>query len=386
MQTRGLDAAARLASSLHGVFHEWHEAMNGRGAVDVGRGVQGGLPRLPTLAEESYQDFVEGLRGLVGSGMAMPAMRALHGALGVPPAPSPPIPRATLRRAGDGVPLLAVRNRMLRSSQQMMWQGLTSAYGARRAVIEAALSAAHDSAPGALDCPPDFVVPDYARREFHIQPGGYQGDALTGPVYHYGTKVFFVGTNDDDAMHAELARLAPVPTDGVVRRALDLGCAIGQGTTSLKRRFPDAEVTGIDVSAPLLRYAHARARAAEVAVRLCQRNAEDTGFAAAEFDFVQSVILFHEVPLAATRRIVREMFRLLRPGGVFNVFDFPAGEPLPAGLQYFLDIDHRYNGEPWSPEFIYADFTALLHDAGFTVERGPVVQRYLRTWFCRKPD
>lgn len=360
--------------------------MTQRIAIDVGRGGQAGLPRLPSLAEESYQDFVEGLRGLVGSGMSLPAMRALHGALGAPFAPSPPIPREMLRTAGDGLPLLAVRNRMLRSSQQMMWKGLVRAYGARRELIETALSAAETEGPGTLDCPRGFAVPEYACREFHIQPGGYQGDALTGPVYHYGTKVFFVGTNDDDAMHAELVRLAPIPIDGVVRKVLDLGCSIGQGTTALKRRFSDSAVTGIDVSATLLRYAHARARAAGIAVDFSQRNAEETGFAAAQWDVVQSVILFHEVPFAATRRIVREIYRLLRPGGVFNIFDFPAGESLPAGLQYFLDIDHRYNGEPWSPEFIYADFTAELRAAGFAVERGPVVQRYLRTWFCRKPD
>lgn len=360
--------------------------MNTPAALEFGRGVHGGLPRLPTLADESYQDFLEGLRRLVGSGMSLPAMRALHAALGTPPAPLPPIPRETLRRAGDDVPFLAARNRMLRSSQQMMWQGLITAYADHRALIEEALSTAERAGPGSLECPVDFVVPDYARREFHIQPGGYQGDALTGPVYHYGTKVFFVGTNDDDAMHAELTRLAPLPSDGAVRRALDLGCAIGQGSTALKRRFPQSEVTGIDVSASLLRYAHARARAAGVEVHFRQCNAESTAVAEASIDLVQSVILFHEVPFAATRRIVREMFRVLRPGGVFNIFDFPAGEPLPAGLQYFLDVDHRYNGEPWSPEFIYADFTAELRTAGFTVERGPMVQRYLRTWFCRKPD
>jgi SAM-dependent methyltransferase len=135
----------------------------------------------------------------------------------------------------------------------------------------------------------------------------------------------------------------------------------------------------------MLRYAHLRAVELGIDVDFRQRLAEDTRFPAGHFDLVQSVILFHEVPFAVTQRIVREVFRVLRPGGRFNIFDFPAGEPIPAAMQYFLDIDHQYNGEPWSLQFIYADLTRELQSAGFEVERGPLVQRYLRTWYCRKP-
>jgi ubiquinone/menaquinone biosynthesis C-methylase UbiE len=353
--------------------------------MKLDRGMQGRLPRLPRLEDESYQAFVEGIRGFSGERMAMPAMLALHGALGTPPAPAPRAERLALRRAGDAVPILATRNRLLRASQQMMWRNLVESYGRRRADVERALQAAEARGPGLVEWSPQFRVPDYARAEFHTQPGGYQGDALTGPVYHYGTKVFFVGTNDQDDLHESLARLAPRPADGRVARVLDIGCSIGQGSTALKQALPWAEVTGIDAAAQLLRYAHLRAVELGVDVAFRQRLAEDTGFADGHFDMVQSTILFHEVPFAVTRRIVREVFRVLRPGGVFNVFDFPAGEPIPAGLQYFLDIDHQYNGEPWSLEFVYGDFTRELREAGFEVTRGEPVQRYLRTWYCRRP-
>jgi len=353
--------------------------------MNLQRGYRGRLPRLPRLADESYQDFVEGIRGLAGGGMSMPGMQALHQALGTPPAPEPRLDRQTLRAAGDPVPLLATRNRLLRSSQQMMWGRLQQSFAPHRQQIEQQLAAATDRGPGTLELPADFVVPDYTKREFHIQPGGYQGDALTGPAYHYGTKVFFVGTNDQDGVHEELARVAPQPADSIVARVLDIGCSIGQSATALKQRMPEVEITAIDVAAPMLRYAHWRATELGIAVHFKQRAAEATGFAGGEFDMVQSVILFHEVPFAATRQIVREMYRVLRPGGVFNVFDFPAGDPLPAGVQYFLDIDAAYNGEPYSTEFIYADFTAELRSAGFEVERGPMAARYLRSWLCTKP-
>lgn len=349
------------------------------------RGYQGLLPRLPRLADESYQDFVEGIRGFAGARMAQPAMMALHGALGAPPAPSPRMDRIALRKAGDALPLLATRNRLLRSSQQMMWRNLNESFGLRRADIEQALAAAESQGPGTLEWSADFPVPEYTRREFHIQPGGYQGNALTGHVYHYGTKVFFAGTNDEDAMHTELAQIAPRPADGRVQRVLDLGCAIGQSATALKRALPQAEITAIDVAAPMLRYAHYRATRLGVDVHFRQRLIETTEFPDGHFDMAQSVIVFHEVPFEKTRATLREMHRVLRPGGTFNVFDFPTGEPIPAGLQYFLDIDSRYNGEPYSSEFLYGDFGGELARAGFEVNKGPTVARYLRSWHCTKP-
>ena len=349
------------------------------------RGKIGPTPRPLTLHDESYQSFVEGLRGFSGATMAMPSMKALHGALAMPPVPMPRVDRVKLRGVGDPHPTLATRNRLLRSSQEMMWRNLNRSFGLKRSELMATLDAAEKRGPGTLEWSPDFPVPEYTKREFHVQPGGYQGNELTGLVYHYGTKVFFVGTNDRDEIHAEIINSVPAPADVKVARILDIGCSIGQGTTALKRKYPRAEVTGIDVAAPLLRYAHWRAVEQDCEVHFKQRVAEHSGFPDASFDMVHSTILFHEVPFKKTQEIVREMFRVLRPGGVFNVVDFPSDDPIPAGLQYFLDIDHQYNGEPYSLEFVYADFKGELARAGFRVTRGPMVARYLRSWLCAKP-
>jgi ubiquinone/menaquinone biosynthesis C-methylase UbiE len=342
------------------------------------------LLRTPRFDDQSYQDFVEGLRAFSGETMSRPAMMALHGALGAPPIPAPRVDRLQLRNIGDAQPLLATRNRLLRSSQEMMWRNLNESFGTNRAAIETALKDAESRGPGSLEWSADFPIPEYTQREFHVQPGGYQGNALTGPVYHYGTKVFFVGTNNQDEVHAEIIAAAPAPADGRVNNVLDIACSIGQGSTALKQRFPNAKVTAIDVAVPLLRYAHYRASRMGSEVHFKQRIAEQTGFADGEFDLVQSTILFHEVPFAKTREIVREIHRVLRPGGVFSIMDFPSDGPIPAGLQYFLDIDHQYNGEPYSLEFVYADFSGVLRDAGFEVQAGPMVARYLRSWRCVK--
>ena len=107
-----------------------------------------------------------------------------------------------------------------------------------------------------------------------------------------------------------------------MRRILDLGCSCGQTTVALKRRFPDAEVWGIDVGGPMLHYAHMRATELGVDVNFRQALAEATGFPDGYFDMVVSYILLHEVPNVKNTEIMKEISRLLRSGGTYYPVDF----------------------------------------------------------------
>ena len=129
--------------------------------------------------------------------------------------------------------------------------------------------------------------------------------------------------NTQDEAHITISKANEIPKDGKVERILDIGCSIGQSAVALKERFPDAEVWGIDVGAPMVRFAHKRAVDLGQEVHFAQRLAEDTKFPDGHFDVVNAFILFHEVPLEAQAEILKEVFRVLRPGGIFNVFDFP---------------------------------------------------------------
>ena len=101
------------------------------------------------------------------------------------------------------------------------------------------------------------------------------------------------------------AALTPVPENKKVMRILDTGTGIGQYATSIKRRFPDAEVWGIDIGAPMLRYAHMRAVDMGVPVNFRQALSEKTGFPDNHFDLVISHLLHHEVTIDLARALVR---------------------------------------------------------------------------------
>ncbi len=153
---------------------------------------------------------------------------------------------------------------------------------------------------------------------------------------------------------------------------LDLGCSVGQATIKLKERFPEAEIWGLDVGLPMVRYAHARAAEQQVPVNFIQALAEDMPFDAGRFDIVFAYILFHELPIAVIPQVIAEAFRVLRPGGQFVIFEFPsASQHLPPAHRFMIDYDSRDNCEPYSPDFVHADFRGLLAAAGFAVADGP---------------
>jgi ubiquinone/menaquinone biosynthesis C-methylase UbiE len=218
-----------------------------------------------------------------------------------------------------------------------------------------------------------MAIPDHARHEIHIQPGGYVGDPFAGHVYHYGTNSFYIGQyghNEQDEIHRGAAGRMPLPPDGKVRRILDMGCGVGQFTVELKDRFPDAEVWGIDVGGPMVRYAHMRAARLANGAHFAQRLAEDTGFPDGHFDLVTSYIMHHEMPADTTRKVIAEAQRVTRPGGVYYPIDFHSGGPTaPARAMYSRWWDHRWNNEVWSLEYHEMNFSDEIAKRGFVPVR-----------------
>jgi ubiquinone/menaquinone biosynthesis C-methylase UbiE len=340
----------------------------------VDRGTIGSMPAATERDDESYLDFVQGVRGYTigplnraADSRARQAMAHYEERVGRPAASMDEI-----RRVLDPVPVVASLNRFMRTSQEMMWQGVIDTYSKRKEDLLADLDRADRSGPGTVQWDPHFRFPAYfTARDYHIQPGSYHADPLAGYIYHYGTKVFFTGRNDFDEMHQAMVDSIPLPADGTVRRVLDIACSVGQATTALKKRFPQAEVWGIDAAAPMVRYAHKRAIDLGLEVHFKQALAEETGFPDAAFDLAQSFLLFHEVPLEVGEQIACEVCRILRPGGVFAIHDLATREPnVRAPLRDYMTYFNRDdNGEPYLVDFTFSDFAATLRRAGFAEVR-----------------
>jgi ubiquinone/menaquinone biosynthesis C-methylase UbiE len=278
-------------------------------------------------------------------------------------------------------PRFAMKARTWVSGQQLMWNAIRDSFHEHSGEILAALEATDRSGPGTLELNPNLAVPESCRHEIHIQPGGYVGDAFSGAIAAYGSKHFGRANvhlyNDHQERHLQMAQEMPLPEDGEVHRILDMGTGWGSLATALKERFPDAEVWGIDVGGPMVRWAHYRAVKLGMDIHFAQRLAEETKFADNSFDIVTSYIMHHEVTGEASRKIVAEAFRVLRPGGVFKPIDFvTVGNPsyrAPETLTAKAGVwqDHRYNNEVWALEWKATDLPALMLSTGFVeVEAG----------------
>jgi ubiquinone/menaquinone biosynthesis C-methylase UbiE len=100
-------------------------------------------------------------------------------------------------------------------------------------------------------------------------------------------------------------------------RALDVGTGTGMVPFEIDRRaLPRCSVVGVDISSGMMEAARARAAAAGLSparVDFLRMDAESLDFDDAEFDVVLSAFALGHIP--APDKAVREMYRVLRPGG-----------------------------------------------------------------------
>ena len=105
-------------------------------------------------------------------------------------------------------------------------------------------------------------------------------------------------------------------------RVLDLGCGTGTLALMVKRRQPGAEVVGIDPDPEILERARAKARTARLDIRLDQGFSTDLPYEDEAFNAVLSTLVLHHLTGEEKRRSVREIARVLRPGGELHVADW----------------------------------------------------------------
>lgn len=162
---------------------------------------------------------------------------------------------------------------------------------------------------------PSLTYPDYyTRQNFHGIPGGYL-NAIAATTYDPVTAI----ASAPNETYVRRQLLAAI--DGQPRHILDLGCGTGSSTLLLKQAFPQADVTGVDLSPYMLAIAHRRAQAANVTINLQHALAESTPFSSHCFDLVTPSFLFHEMPPKISQNVLREAMRLLRPGGQVLILD-----------------------------------------------------------------
>ena len=218
----------------------------------------------------------------------------------------------------------------------------------------------HDDLPRGID---RRRYPRYYLRTFHWQTDGWLSER-SARLYDASVEFLFGGTAD------VMRRMAIPPVVDAVRgqarpRVLDLACGTGRFLLQLHHALPHAQLYGVDMSGPYLQ--RAGELLAGTGTSLITDNAEALPLADEQFDAVTSVFLFHELPADARRRVMREAWRVLVPGGRCVVCDsaqLADSAELESVLQRFPAVYH----EPYFKGYLRDDLAGVMAECGFDVE------------------
>lgn len=333
---------------------------------------------VPTHDESSRTTFVYHLSNFIRSDVTphnkrvydrevRPAFEAAKGRA--------PNTRQEVRRAMEPTPAYKMSSALQRCSQEMMWASVGETVGRELPrLVKNFQSIAGATPRGTLTLDPTLDAPDYtALNHHHCMPGGYHedhvgDDVFQGAVYDRGSFIYVDGNFGpwNDGLGMALAKFIKVRfPDFKPKRILDMGCTVGGSTVCLKQMFPEAEVYGIDLGAPVLRYAHARAEARGVEVHFRQANAEKTPFPDGHFDLVCSAAMFHESSHRAVLNALKESRRLLAEGGLMAHAEIQPFKHQDPWLDFTRDWDSLNNMEPFWGTCLDMDLAASAKSQGW---------------------
>ncbi len=153
---------------------------------------------------------------------------------------------------------------------------------------------------------------------------------MTRHVYDATRKYYLLGRD-------RMIRRLDVPASG---RVLEMGCGTGRNLIEVARRYPTAEVYGIDISEEMLKTARAEIAKAGLSARIRVAQADatcvDPGalFGIAAFDRVYFSYTLSMIPDWRSALVCAH--GLIAEGGSLLVVDFGAGERLPGLFRRLL--------------------------------------------------
>ena len=173
------------------------------------------------------------------------------------------------------------------------------------------------------------------------------------PLYDPIVKLFGGGA----AREQLLAQAAIRPSD----RVFDLGCGTGTMAVFIEQQLPQVEIVGLDPDPKALARARKKAQRAGFAIQFDQGFGDRLPYPAASFDRAFSSFMFHHLPVEEKGKTLREVHRVLKPGGEFHLADFEGPGDHKQGFITRLLLSHAHLKENSA-----ANVIALMKQAGFT--------------------
>ncbi len=209
-------------------------------------------------------------------------------------------------------------------------------------------------------------IPQYWQGvEIHRTTGGWDGHEHMGFIHGELIHKRYVAKNYPGFIFKQRSQVLDELPRSDYQDIFEMGTSSGHYTVALAKHFPNARITGCDLSVPMLENALRTGNELGCAWRLIQAPMEETELPDASFDLVTSYIVLHEIPVAATRAMFAEALRLLKPGGQMLMSDIRPHrdrDDLDVWQQEFNAVN---GGEPYWREAALLDLAALATELGF---------------------
>jgi ubiquinone/menaquinone biosynthesis C-methylase UbiE len=200
---------------------------------------------------------------------------------------------------------------------------------------------------------------------------GQTSGSMQGWGKTYDTLVGLLSLGQGQKLRQATIELADIQPGA---RILEVGCGTGTVALAAKRKAgPGSQVVGIDIAPDMVQQARQKAAKAGLDVRFEVGRIESIPFPDAQFDLVLSSLMLHHIHGDAARQQgMREIFRVLKPGGRLFIVD--ATQPENPHLRGLVSL---VVGKEMLAHSLQ-EFIPLLEQACFTsIENGPTASKFL---------
>ena len=111
-----------------------------------------------------------------------------------------------------------------------------------------------------------------------------------------------------------------IPQDKTVH-ILDVGCGTANLAIAIKRRSPNAEISGIDPDERILKIAKEKIKKEKLDIKLVKAYAQKLPLKSQSFEYVVSSFAVHHIPSHLKNQAFYEMHRVLRKNGTILIID-----------------------------------------------------------------
>ena len=170
------------------------------------------------------------------------------------------------------------------------------------------------------------------------------------------------------------------------KNIMDIGSAMGLGTKFIKDAYQDSNVYALDLSPYFVSVGRYLDKLYDRKIKFLHANAENIPFDDDHLDLVTSQYLFHEVPRNPSLNILKEVYRVLKPGGVISIIDLDPKRLL-TGLE--ANVFRKWAFEVTEPhiyEYYNSNLSEMLENSGFVNIVSKPNDPINSVWFGTKPE